>query len=259
MFRSISKYALSIAAVLALALQAGAAEWGTIKGRLVYKGTAPTPQKLKVDKDVAVCTKHHPVDESLVVGETGGLANAFVYLRAKGKVAVHPDYKASATEPVSLDNQFCRYAPHSAVKLTTQPLLLKNTDTIAHNVKGDLVKNPSFNVLVPAKSEVENTDLTKPELLPCPIGCNIHPWMRGWLLVREDPYMAVTDADGNFEIKNVPAGDHEFQLWQEKVGYLDGAKVQGKAAKKGRFTVKVKKGELDLGEIPVEAKLFEGK
>ena len=236
-------------------------EWGTIQGRLVYVGTPATPAKIKADKDPAVCNKHPLVDESLVVGESKGIANAFVYLRLKPgeKVAAHPDYAQAAKDSVELDNHFCRFTPHAAVLRGGQTLVLKNSDTVPHNVKGDMVKNASYNVLIPPGQSIEKTDLTKSEIIPLPVGCNIHPWMKDWLLVREDPYAVVTDKDGNFEIKNIPVGKREFQLWQEKVGYLDGVKVQGKAAAKGRFSVALKPGVLDLGDIPVDGKMFQGK
>ena len=76
--------------ILTLATTALAADWGTIKGRIVYKGTPPTPQKLVVNKDQAVCAKHPLVDESIVVSKDGGLANVFLYSREKD-LPVHPD------------------------------------------------------------------------------------------------------------------------------------------------------------------------
>ena len=33
--------------------------------------------------------------------------------------------------------------------------------------------------------------------------------------------MAVSGEDGTFEIKNIPAGKHEFQLWHEVPGYIE--------------------------------------
>lgn len=242
----------------AAAQSADAADaWGTIKGRFVLKGTAPAPAKIKADKDVAVCAKHPLVDESIVVGKGGELANVFIYSREKD-LAVHPDYEKSAKDTVELDNKFCRYNPHCAVVRTSQTLMLKNTDAVAHNVKGDPFKNGSFNILIPPNGEVPK-NFTLSETLPAAVGCNIHPWMAGFVLIREDPYMAVTGADGTFEIKNVPVGEVEFQLWQEKAGYLDGALVQGKAAKKGRVKLNVKAGVLDLGDIVVDAALLKGK
>ena len=249
---------LAIVACVALSIStASAAEWGTIKGRFVFKGTAPTPAKIKVDKDVAVCAKHPLVDESIVVGKDGELANVFIYSREKD-LAVHPEYKETAEANVEMDNKFCRYSPHCAVLRTSQTLVLKNTDAVAHNVKGDPFKNGSFNILIPPNGEVPKK-FTATETLPATVGCNIHPWMSGFVLIREDPYMAVSGEDGTFEIKNVPVGEVEFQLWQEKAGYLDGVTVQGKPAKKGRVKINVKPGVLDLGDIVVDAKLLKGK
>ena len=236
---------------------ASAADWGTIKGRFIVKGSVPEPAKIKPDKDPAVCAKHPLVDESVVVGKGGELANVFVYSREK-KLDVHPDFEASAKEPVELDNKLCRYSPHCTVVRTGQPLVLKNTDVIAHNVKGDPFKNGSFNFLIPPGEKVDK-EFTAGETLPATVGCSIHPWMTGYVLIREDPYMTVSAADGTFEIKNVPVGEVEFQLWQEKAGYLDGAMIQGKAAKKGRVKIKVTPGVIDLGDIVVDAKLLKGK
>ena len=245
---------ISMILLLAISSAVSAAEWGTIKGRFVYKGVPPVPEKIKPNKDVAVCGKHPLVNESLVVSKDGELANVFVYSREKS-LDVHPDYEKTAKEPVELDNKMCRYAPHCAVIRTSQPLILKNSDTIAHNVKADPFSNGAFNVLIPPGAQDEKT-FSRGERLPATVGCNIHPWMSGFLLIREDPYMTVSAEDGTFEIKNLPVGEIEFQLWQEKAGYLDGAVVKGKPAKKGRVTIDVKPGVLDLGDIVVDAKLF---
>jgi hypothetical protein len=73
--------------------------------------------------------------------------------------------------------------------------------------------------------------------------------------VKEDPYMAASQADGTFEIKNVPAGKHEFEFWHEKPGRLKAVKFQGGATnRQGRAQLTVKDGEtLDLGEIKIPA------
>jgi hypothetical protein len=38
-------------------------------------------------------------------------------------------------------------------------------------------------------------------------------WMRGHLFVSEHPYYTLTDADGRFELKNVPEGEYEVIAW----------------------------------------------
>jgi hypothetical protein len=48
--------------------------------------------------------------------------------------------------------------------------------------------------------------------------------MKAWVLVSDHPYVAVTNKDGKFEIKNAPAGDYRLVVWHEDIGYLGGAK-----------------------------------
>jgi hypothetical protein len=228
-----------------------AAEWGNLKGRFVLDGKAPTPAKIDVTKDQDVCGKHNLADETLVVGEKGGVANVIVWVRTKD-VAVHPDYTAKANEKVVLDNHNCRFEPHVLVMRNTQKLEVKNTDPVGHNTNAGLSDKP-FNVIIPSGSANEMS-IDKAETVPAKVTCNIHPWMIGYLLVRPDPYFAVTDKDGNFEIKNLPAGSElEFQVWQEKKGYLDKAKIGGNDAgwTRGRFKKTLKAGDNDLGEIKV--------
>ena len=45
----------------------------------------------------------------------------------------------------------------------------------------------------------------KPEVM-VGLRCDIHPWMSAWVGVLDHPYFAVTDAEGKFEIENLPAG-----------------------------------------------------
>jgi hypothetical protein len=82
--------------------------------------------------------------------------------------------------------------------------------------------------------------------------------MAGHLLVQDHPYMAVSAGEGSFEIANIPAGKHEFQLWHEAAGYLKNVKYQGGAAdRRGRLAVTIVAGQtLDLGDIKVPSVLL---
>jgi hypothetical protein len=82
--------------------------------------------------------------------------------------------------------------------------------------------------------------------------------MQGYLLVRNDPYMTVSAADGTFEIKNLPAGEHEFQFWHELSGYLKNCETaSGKLGRTGRIDIEIPAGgEVDLGTIEVPADLL---
>jgi hypothetical protein len=101
-------------------------------------------------------------------------------------------------------------------------------------------------------------NFTKAEPMPMPVNCNIHPFMQGHVLVQEHPYMAASGEDGTFEIKNIPAGKHEFQFWHEGTGYMKDLSLKGgKANRQGRVDLEIVAGEtIDLGDIKVPAALL---
>ncbi|MBM4394069.1 MAG: carboxypeptidase regulatory-like domain-containing protein [Deltaproteobacteria bacterium] len=47
--------------------------------------------------------------------------------------------------------------------------------------------------------------------------CNVHPEMSAYIVILENPYFAVTDKGGAFEIRNVPPGTYELVAWHEKL------------------------------------------
>ncbi|HEX4000768.1 MAG TPA: hypothetical protein VHX65_19625 [Pirellulales bacterium] len=242
---------------LSLAASAArAAEWGSIKGRFVYDGTPPVPAKLDINKDQATCGGHNLVDQSLEVGPTGSIANVVVWLREK-KVAVNPEYKKSDADKVTLDNLNCHFIPHVIGLRVGQTLVIKNSDPIAHNTKIDGL-NTQVNPLVPSGQSVE-VPIDAPENVPAPVSCSIHGWMHAYMVVRPNPYFAISDKNGDFEIKNLPAGDLEFQVWQEKSGYVTDAIIGGQATKwtKGRvkWTIEADK-TTDLGTMKLAADQF---
>ena len=188
---------------------AKAADWGNLKGRLVFEGDAGTPPKINVNKDVEFCSKHNLVDETLSIGEKDGLQNAFIYVYVKrGKsVDIHPDLEAPGGDVAILDNKGCRFEPHTILVRTGQPLEIRNSDQgIGHNTNAQtLLQNPKFNEQVSNDSPI-NKVFEKTEPYPAEVACNVHPWMKSYLLIRDNPYMATTAKDGRFEIKNLPAG-----------------------------------------------------
>src|SRR5262249_15151279 len=89
------------------------------------------------------------------------------------------------------------------------------------------------------------------------VNCNIHPWMEAYMSVHDNPYFAVTDQEGHFEIKNLPAGvDLTFRIWQEKVkANWAGLKVNGADAKwsKNKFVLNLNPDSSENWEVVVDA------
>jgi hypothetical protein len=230
-----------------------AQEWGSLQGRFVYAGKPPEPKKLIVDKDKDVCCKQPIYDESLVVGKDGGIANIVIYVRTKN-VKCHPDLAKSVKPTVVFDNLKCRFEPHILIYWKDkQKLILSNSDPVAHNVNIQPFGDKAINPVIVKGMKVEHR-LVRSHTIPIPVTCNLHPWMKGYILPRENPYAVITDKEGAFKIENLPVGELEFQAWHEKAGYLALPNW-----KRGRFKVTIKEGVHDLGEIKVDPMLFRRK
>jgi hypothetical protein len=234
-------------------------EWGTIKGRIVVKGEVAPAPKIDIKADADFCGVPDPLhDQSIVVGDDGGLKNAFLFLymssRDPQKPKIHPSYEASAKDKVEIDNTKCLFEPRVAFARPTQVIEGKNSDPKGHNVQNNSRVN-AFNSIIPPKSSVD-FELNAAERLPTKLTCNIHPWMVGYLLVRDEPYVAISAEDGSFEIKNMPEGDWQFQFWHESIGYMADLQSDGKPVMDGRpatVTISVKNGEVvDLGELTID-------
>ncbi|MFI4875636.1 MAG: hypothetical protein ACIALR_09875 [Blastopirellula sp. JB062] len=232
--------------------------WGTITGKFVVDGKVPEPEELLITKDKAVCSKKKLFDESLLVGPDGGLKNVCVWLslgRRDPQPPVHPSYEKTAEDTIVVDNLACAYVPHVVTVRPSQKVEFKNSDPVAHNFKVDGFANNPFNTLVPAGGSFVH-QFPSEERVPMVAACAIHPWMTGYIVVKEAPYVAVSEEDGSFTIENVPAGEWNFQFWHTSGGYLSKIKMNGKSERdrKGEYEVKVEDGKTtDLGVITVEA------
>ena len=250
--------ALALAAALVLAAATGvrAAGWGTIKGQVVWDGgDVPPPVKLNVNKDKEHCLSKGPIfKEELVVNpKNKGVRWTVVYLMSgdgfSKEVPVHPSLKAIKTPVVEIDQPCCRFEPHVLALREGQTLLAKNSAPIAHNVniQGG-AKGPNLNQILPPGGKLKVEDIAARQL-PISVACNIHGWMSGKVFVLKNPYFAVTDEDGKFEIKNAPAGDFRVVVWHEGMGWVVGDKTPSKMGQK--ITIKAD-GVTDLGKLPVK-------
>ena len=253
-FRRVIAPALAALLVI-VASTAHAADWGSLKGRFLFDGDAPAPAPINADKDPQVCGKMNLVNESLVVSPDKGLANVVVWVRSK--VKPHPDYAATDDAKIELNNIGCHFVPHVVAMRVGQTLVVKNSDPVGHNTKVDGTST-QFNQTIPANGSSDQS-IDGPESLPAPVSCGIHPWMSAKLVVRPNPYFAVTDKDGRFEIKNLPAGELEFQIWHELPGFVTKGNIGGSDAtwEKGRVKWTIEPGKTtDLGDIKLAADQF---
>ena len=258
-FRAILVVAVCIALAAA---PAQTAEWGDLHLKFKYDGEPPEPRALVVDKEVAVCGRTKLLDESLLVDkESRGIADVVVMLLkpTDRDVPVHESYEKSAKEPVKIVSRNCRFEPHVLVMRTTQPFHWDNLDPIGHNPSLLPVANAGAVASLPIPIDGKlRLNFSNEEPNPFRIDCNIHPWMSAVVIVRGNPYAAASDKRGNVTLKNVPAGEWTFGVWQERAANLKQVRQGGKTLEwaKGHVKLTIKPGENDLGEILIPAEAF---
>jgi hypothetical protein len=210
--------ALVAAVTCALALPAQAYEeapvenGGTIKGKVVYNGQVPTRTILPT-KDQEVCGEMREEPE-VTVGSDGGVQDSVVYLDGVEQGKAWP---AEAQEPF-LDNKECRFQP-TVQAIPAGKLGVHNSDPMLHNTHGFYGRRTAFNIALPNQGQTIDVDLERSGQVR--IECDAHGWMLGWVYVVDNPYYAVTGADGTFEIAEVPPGDYTLVANQAYTGPVE--------------------------------------
>lgn len=183
---------------------------GKIKGTVKFTGTPPAREVLEVNKDKEVCAVGVKKSNELVVGADGGIEFAVVSLTNITKGKAFPE---GATV---LDQAGCEYLPYIVITPKGSPLDILNSDGILHNIHTYSEKNKPLNRAQPKFKKKLTETFNEVEMVK--VTCDVHGWMKGWLAVVDHPYHAITDASGAFELTDVPAGEYEVKVWQEKLG-----------------------------------------
>jgi plastocyanin len=188
-----------------------APSWGaTIKGNVSYTGAPVERKKIPVTIDQYVCGKEKEA-EDLVLSSTNGIRNAVVSLQNLPAGTKWEDNLPRVT----MDQKQCAFVPRVIIVPVGGTVEFLNSDRLLHNVKSVGKENPSFNRAQPHARSISFT-FKKPEILR--VDCDLHSWMRGWVVVAEHPFYAVTNEQGEFSLDNVPPGKYSLQVWHETLG-----------------------------------------
>jgi len=190
-----------------------AAGSASVNGSVKFTGTAPTPERVKMDADPQCAMQHKdPVTkQDVVVNPNGTLKSVFVYVKEGAQPTAAPK------TPVQLTQHGCMYEPHVLGIQVNQPFEIINSDATLHNVNCKPTKSKPFNIAQPTQGMKSSKQFTAPEVM-VPCKCNVHPWMASYIGVLDHPYYAVTGDDGSFAIKGLPAGQYTLEAWHEKYG-----------------------------------------
>jgi hypothetical protein len=200
----------AIVALLAQAPQSGAAgEKGKVSGKVTISGLAPKLANLPVTRDIKSCGANKP-DESLVVGQAGGVKNAVVW------IVDGPKPPRGFKQKYKLDQKNCEFTPHIVAMPEGGILEVTNSDKLFHNVHARQGEKTVFNYAMPVPDYTIPKQLKPAQRLR--IMDDQHPWMRAWVDVLSTTAFAVTDDSGTYTIEGLPPGKHKVKLWHERLG-----------------------------------------
>jgi hypothetical protein len=254
--------ALALAALLLtgnLRSADGNAGWGTVKGQVVFSGkTIPENAPANVDKDKDHCLSKGPIlkNDLVVNPKNKGIRWALAWLTGvddpKGlkPIPIHPKL-GTPDKPVELDQPCCIFEPRVMGMREGQDLLIKNSSPISHNtsINGGLL-GPNINPLIPPKgSYLLAKEKIKARPMPFLYTCSIHGWMKGYVGVFRHPYFAVSDEDGNFTIKDAPAGKYRLMIWHNEGWVIINPK---NPLDRGKVIEIKADGTTDVGKVPFE-------
>jgi len=200
---------------------------GKVSGKVTLSGLPPKLATLPVTRDMKICGTNKP-DESLEVGQGGGVKNAVLWI-VDGPKPVKAD-----KIKVTLDQKQCEFVPHVVALPAGATLDIVNGDKVFHNVHAREGDRTVFNYAMPVPNHVIPKPLKQPGLLR--VTCDVHPWMRAWVDVLPTAAFAVSDEAGSYTISGVPPGKYTLRLWHERLGEKD-EQVEVKAG--GMATVDV--------------------
>ena len=137
---------------------------------------------------------------------------------AKGKAAVDavvwldaPDAPRTQTRGAVLEQRNLQFFPRVLAVQVGTSVKFPNDDRVLHNVFSYHDGKPFDLGLYPV-GEVKNRAFDTPGLSR--IFCNIHSQMAAYVMVLETPYFAVSDNEGRFTLRDVPAGTYRYHAWR---------------------------------------------
>jgi hypothetical protein len=178
---------------------------GTLTGVVRFTGKPVLPSAPSTNKDGEGCADRTPT-ESLRLGPERSVAG--------GVILVHGVTRGKKSQlDVVLESRQCTFTPPVIATMAGARARVRNADPLVHSARGVQGKTTIFHVAIPGKEqEVDITRrLTKPGVIR--ILAERDPHMSAWMVVHDNPYVAVTDAHGAFRIETIPPGAYRVTMW----------------------------------------------
>ena len=180
---------------------------GELFGAITFKGDAPPNPTDPVLRNPDFCGATIQEETYLISRENHGLEN----------VVIHIENIRSGKKPlestVVIEDRHCHIIPHVQGGMVGGSYEIRNSDPVLHNPNLRLEGTTLVNVAMPAGGKNIKKTFSQGGIVD--VKCNAHQFMQGWVFVADNPYYAVTDAEGNYRIFGIPAGRYKIKVWHE--------------------------------------------
>ena len=246
---------------------------GTITGKVTITQGTPIPKgfNLITFPDPVYCGRISTgtgwrILQEFSVAADGGLKDAVVVLvdATKGKPFTF--------EPPTIEARDCRFLPFVSVVKDRSEVNVVNMDPVFHDIQAyetshlgprvlfnmPLPMNPHHKHNVGADSHEHLAGQPMKEVIRMTkdrrifvMQCGFHAYMESWGLAVDNPYFAITQADGTFSLRDVPPGDYTLVAWHPGVGTMTEKKVTvpAKQMVNADFLFESPKGRRSVHEI----------
>lgn len=194
--------------VIAVLLMPGSAFCASIKGVAMFSGKIEQLKPYKTGKYKKVCGSDIP-NESMLI-DNKGVRNSVISLHGKTLKKKSGEYK--------LNQKQCQYEPHVIAIPVNSELKIHTSDPINHNIHTYSFENDPINIMFLPGQDAYSQEMEEAEIIK--VECDLHNWMRAWIIVTPNAYSTVSDSDGSFEIPDVPPGKYELTAWHETLGSI---------------------------------------
>lgn len=140
---------------------------------------------------------------------------------AKGESVVYIDaiagksFPAPSQHPV-MDQKGLMFQPHIMVVQQGATVEFLNSDSVEHNIFWPSVNgNKKLGHNLGTWPQGASRTFTFKDAGVVPLFCNVHPDMSGYIIVSPTPYYAITNAAGEYTIRDVPNGSYSVTAWHE--------------------------------------------
>jgi plastocyanin len=123
---------------------------------------------------------------------------------------------APSNKPAEIDQRNMQFVPHVLPIVAGTTVRFLNSDPTAHNVFSPDHEKYDLGTWSQGQSKTHAfATCTKPPCVYVQL-CRIHPEMEAYVVVLQNPFFAVTAADGRYKIDNVPPGSYSLGVWHAK-------------------------------------------